>query len=154
MRLTVKVSTDLVRQGLENLKEGPRVGRRRMRTVMDRIKRIMQAYPAEPSGQSVATGHPVLGKIYKPAKGRYRRTGRLGHSWVINNLPDGYTIENNAARKGRPYAAYVVGDAYGQRQAKIHRGRWPVFRDVADKETANLPQEILDDLQMVARRSA
>lgn len=153
MKITVKVSTDLVRQGLEDLEsETPKVGRRRMRTVMERIKRRMQEYPPERPGQSIEEPHPVLGKIFKPAKGRYKRTGTLGGKWAILKWETGYTITNDATQKGRAYGQYVVGSAYGTGQAWMHVGRWQLFRDVVDEETAKLPEEVQDELQTVTRR--
>jgi hypothetical protein len=155
IQLSVQVRGQLVRKGLQDLTaEIPLVGRQQMRTVAERIKRRMQTYPDEPEGQSVAETHSVLGTVFKTARGRYRRTGLLGRSWVIEQLPDnkGYKISNNAARKGRPYPQFVVGDAYGLRQAKIHQGRWNLFRDVTERETARLPQDITEQISLVARR--
>ncbi len=134
--------------------ETPKIGRQQIRTVMERIKRRMQPYPPEPEGQSVAESHPVLGTIYRHARGRYQRTGLLGASWAIEDTADsnGYKITNNAARRGRAYAQYVVGNAYGLRQAKIHKFRWQLLRDVVDAETQKLPAEVLKNITMVARR--
>ncbi len=135
MRLSIKVNGELVRQGLQDLaNEIPKIGRRNIRTVMNRIVRKAQAYPAELPGQV------------------YRRTGRLFYSWKIEEVQSGYAISNTAAFRGRAYAQWVVGDAYGTRQAGIHQGRWSLFRDVVDEEVAKLPPEIEDEIQMVARR--
>lgn len=155
MQISVTTNAPLVRQGLENLtKELPQIGRRRIRTVMERIKRKMQEYPPEPSGQSISSSHSVLGTIFRGAAGRYRRTGKLGASWVIAEAgATGYKIANNATgRGGRRYGHYVVGDAYGTSQAWMHVGRWQKLRDVVDEEVAKLPPEIEQEINMVARR--
>lgn len=150
-QITIKTNAPLVRQGLEDLaKEIPLIGRRRLRTATERIKRRMQAYPEERAGQSVASSHPVLGTIFRAA--RYRRTGNLGRSWTIESRDKGYTIKNNASRKGREYAKYVVGDAAGDGQAWMHVGRWQLFRTVTDEEVAKLPPEILNDISVAGRR--
>jgi hypothetical protein len=149
-------NAQLVQKRFEDLTaETPKIGRQQIRTVMDRIKRRMQAYPPEPEGQSVAESHPVLGTIYRHARGRYQRTGLLGASWAIEDTADrnGYKITNNAARRGKAYAKYVVGNAYGLRQAWMHKGRWQLLRDVVDTETQKLPAEVLDSISIVARRT-
>ena len=135
MQLTIKVNGELVRKGLQDLTaEIPKVGRQQIRTVMNRIVRRMQEYPSERLGQ------------------RYRRTGRLFASWKIEEVKSGYTVANTAARKGRAYGQYVVGDAYGTSQAWMHKGRWLVMRDVVEQEVEKLPQEIENEIYMVARR--
>jgi hypothetical protein len=57
MRLAIKVRGEMVRQGLENIQdETPKVGRRRMRTIMNRVVRKMQEYPLPRPGQKSAGG--------------------------------------------------------------------------------------------------
>jgi hypothetical protein len=121
---------------------------------MERIKRRMQEYPEEPAGQSIMESHPVLGTTYRRAPGRYQRTGLLGRSWYIEDTKDrkGYTIRNDAARKGRPYARYVVGDAFGNGQAWMHKNRWQRLRDVTENEVERLPETIRREVYTAARR--
>lgn len=156
VRLSVTVRGELVRKGLQDLTnaEAPKIGRQQMRTAMERIKRRMQVYPDEPAGQSLASSHPVLGTVYRTARGRYRRTGLLGQSWSIDELEGdkGYSLVNTAARKGRHYGVYVVGNAYGKRQAWMHQGRWQLLRTVSEEEIAKLPREILSQVSTAARR--
>lgn len=135
-QLTIKVRGELVRSGLQDLAaELPRVGRQQIRTAMNRIYREVSSYPKERPGQT------------------YKRTGRLFYSWKIDEVKSGYKIENTATYKGKAYAVYVVGDAYGQRQAWMHQGRWTVLRDAADAEVEKLPDEIEQEIVMVARRN-
>lgn len=150
-RITVKTNANIVRQGLEDLAgDIPQVGRRRLRTTMERVKRRMQEYPGERAGQSARSSHPVLGTIIRAV--RYRRTGNYGRGWVIEGADDGYAIKNNVSRKGRSYAKYVGGDAYGNSQAWMHKGRWPLLRDVVEDEVKKLPDVISKDIQLAARR--
>lgn len=154
-QISIKTNAPMVRQGLEDLgAEMPRIGRRRIRTMMERIKRRMQEYPPEPAGQSTVSTHNVLGRTYKRARGRYQRTGKLGASWAIEKVGGGmgYRLSNNAERKGRTYGQYVVGDAYGTGQAWMHKGRWQKLRDVVDEEVEQLPEEIDGEIILVARR--
>ena len=136
MQLTITSNVGLVRQGLQDLgAEIPKIGRRKVFDAMNRITREMEGYPPERPGQT------------------YVRTGRLGFSWDVKRLDDGYVITNNArSRYGQYYAQYVVGNAYGTGQAWMHVGRWQVFRDVVDAEMAKLPQAVADAIEMVARR--
>lgn len=136
MRLTIKVKGELVRQGLENIEaEVPGIGRQRMRTITNRIVRRMQEYPHERPGQ------------------RYVRTGNFFSHWKIDQIEKiGYRIENTAVRDGNRYGHWVVGDAYGTSQAWMHKGRWPLFRDVTEEELDKLPPQILSDIMIVARR--
>jgi hypothetical protein len=155
MQISIDVRGELVRQGAENLKaEIPQVGRRQIRTRMERIRRRMQAYPPERAGQSVSSSHPILGTTYKAV--RYRRTGRLGRSWTIERNGDkGYILRNDARdpRTGTRYPRFVVGDAYGLGQAWMHKGRWQLLRDVVDEEVATLPSAVEREIVMVARRN-
>ena len=137
MKLSIRVRDELVRQGLENLSaEMPAIGRRRMRTILERVKRIMEAYPSERSGQ------------------KYVRSGRMFRSWRIKKLGNnkGYSLGNVAKFKGNAYPQFVVGDAYGTSQAWMHKGRWPLFREVTEKELEALPKALEQEIVMVARR--
>lgn len=132
MQLSVRVRTEVVRQGLENLSsEIPALGRRRLRTVLERVKRVMEAYPEQRPGQ------------------RYRRTGKLFSGWRINKLSNnkGYSLGNV-----RDYSHFVVGNAYGAGQAWMHKGRWVNFRTVTEKELEAVPNELEKEIVMVARR--
>jgi hypothetical protein len=149
--LKISFEDGLVRQGLEDLAgEFPKIGRRRIYDMVNRITRTMEAYPPERAGQSRIGYHLKLGRVFI-ATG-YRRTGKLGRSWKVDRNDDGYSIRNTAERNGHPYPRFVVGDAYGTGQAWMHRGRWLVFRDVVDKEVEKLPKEVADEVVMVARR--
>jgi hypothetical protein len=154
MQLTINVKGELVRKGLADLgAEIPKVSRQSMRALLERVKRQMQEYPAEPAGQSVTQPHSVLGKTYRKAKGRYQRTGLLGARWAIEpNSNQGYVLSNTAARKGQAYGHYVVGRGDGTGQAWMHQGRWQKLRDIVDAEVAKLPPAIEDQIRMVARR--
>lgn len=132
MRLSIRVRGELVRQGLEDLsKETPDIGRRRMRGVSTRILEKARKYPPKRPGQ------------------RYRRTYNLRNNWKAEAIKGnkGYTISNRMR-----YAHYVVGDAYGTGQAWMHKGRWPLFRDITEQELKELPEAIQDEIVMVARR--
>ncbi len=138
MQLSVTTNADLVRMGLQNLAlEVPKIGRNQIWQAMQRAQAKMRIYPAERKDQ------------------KYRRTYYLRKNWKIGKASGamaGYTIQNDT-----PYAPYVVGDAYGQRQAWMHIStdqgkRWNLVRDVIEDEVKTLPEAITDELRMVARR--
>lgn len=73
-------------------------------------------------------------KMYPPKLPgqKYKRTGRFKRSWKKKKMPGGFQIVNLAAKKGRKYSGYVVGDSVGKGQAKIHQGRWKNFYEVLE----------------------
>lgn len=127
----------IVRSGLENLRADlPRIGRmsifEAMRTVVGRMK----DEPPEIPGQ------------------RYVRTGKLSRNWKILRKGDtGYTIINRASFKGRTYARWVVGDFAGERQARVHQGRWKVLRVEVETEMAKLPAVAAKSVRLRMRKS-
>jgi len=134
-QITIKSNVGLVRQGLQDLEaEVPKIGRRRVYDAINRITRAMEGYPRERPNQ------------------KYVRTGNLGASWRVVKLQDGYRVENDASNRGRRYARFVVGDAYGTGQAWMHAGRWQRFRDVVEEELDTLPKEVANEIDLVARR--
>jgi hypothetical protein len=154
MQITIESNVGLVRQGLQDLSaEIPKIGRRKIYDAMNRITREMEGYPGERANQT------------------YVRTGNLGASWKVERTEDGYIVSNDARSAstvqrrtangirsyrnksaGRRYTRYVVGDAYGLGQAWMHKGRWPLFRDVVDKELDKMPDEVAEQIELVARR--
>jgi hypothetical protein len=138
IRMAVEVRGEVVRMGLQDLSaEIPKVGRRQIRVVLNRIVSRMRANePPEPSS-------------YKG-----RRTGLLNASWGINEAPDGtgYILSNDATKRGNTYPRYVVGNGEGVGQAWMHRGRWPLLRNVVDEELTMLTQEVLENLSVTERR--
>lgn len=130
-QLSIQVTgADIVRQGLQNLSaEIPQIGRLQIYRTMQGIVRRMKEYPPAPPAST------------------YVRTGTLGGGWMILPAQNGYSVQN-----GTSYTKYVTGNAYGLEQAWMHAGRWQLLRDVAEDETSKLPEEIENQISMVARR--
>ena len=134
-QISITTNANLVRQGLEDFAaEIPKVGRRRIYNVMLKIRTRMKKYPNVRRNQ------------------KYVRTYRLRNGWQIVSKPNGYMITNPTS-----YTPFVVGDAYGLRQAWMHVStdqgkRWATLRDTVDAEVANLPREIENELNFVKRR--
>jgi hypothetical protein len=134
LSITVK-NADLVRKGLQDLgAEIPKIGRLQIYRTAQAVVRTMKQYPQERLGQT------------------YIRTYTLRDGWEIQTQSKGYTVRNDT-----PYTPYVVGDAFGGKQAWMHEStdqgkRWSLFRDVTEEEVAKLPDEIEKEISMVARR--
>lgn len=97
-----------------------------------------------------ATPYPVRPLLPRLLGGRrrrrYRRTGRLANSWRAQKLNDGeWQVVNTARRRGRLYAAYVIGPrqgAKGRRQAWMHRGIWWHADEVALEHNRRLTRRL------------
>ena len=140
--------------GLQNLAdEIPKIGRLQIyRTTMD-IRKAMQVKGSKPT-------YPIDWDSIKQMKAFFAsdgfgggiphaRTDEYINSWLVERLGEmGYRLVNKSSG-----AQYIGGNAYGQRQSKIHRGRWPVFRDEADKQIEKLPENIASEVKIVARRN-
>ena len=153
-QLSIQVNGVLVRNGLQNLDaEITKVSRLVIYRASQRIQQRMKKIGAKPS-------YPInwdsirQRRAYFASNGfghgiPYRRSGRYPAGWkVVQKGTTGYTVINDS-----PAAKFVGGNAYGQSQSRIHAGRWPVFRDEAEAELKNLPEEIGREILMVARRN-
>lgn len=124
------LNAEVVRKGLEDLSaEIPKIGRLQIYRAAQAIVRRMKEYPPPPAAST------------------YVRTGTLGAGWMITSSTNGYTVSNST-----PYTQYVTGNAYGLEQAWMHVGRWQLQRDVTEDEVSRLPEEIINEISMVARR--
>lgn len=126
----------LVRQGLENTAdELPKVGRLNIFRRLQKLIRELKIYPPKRPGQ------------------KYVRRFQMRRNWnLLRANDDGYMIRNRARRNGKGYVQWVVGDAFGNKQAKIHRGRWYVFRDKMEEVIEDLPKLTSQQITIVARR--
>ncbi len=131
-----KRKAKIVRQGLQDLAADiPKIGRREVRNTLERILRVMKIYPPERAGQT------------------YVRTFKLKRGWKIQGAgATGYKLINRARFKGRSYVKFVVGDSTGAGQAWMHKGRWPIFANVVDKEVRKLPIEVHRALKLSGRK--
>ena len=72
---------------------------------------------------------------------KYIRTGRYGRGFVV--VKTGYkTKRAYSLINPVPYAPYVGGNASGQRQAKIHAGRWPLIASAVNQQAIKLTDQI------------
>lgn len=94
-------------------------------------------------------------KAFSPARrGDYRRTGKTQSSWSARRRSMGVWLLINSA----PWAAYVYGPRLGrkgERQAWMHRGRWPnadeFVADDVDRLLKAIDDPILEYLKVDGR---
>ena len=89
---------------------------------------------------------------------KYVRTFVLKNSWKKTKSSavtrKGFVITNDAARKGRKYARYVVGDAKGNWQNQTyHKGRGKLFKDVLEKAVLKLKKSINEKIKVFIDRT-
>ncbi len=152
-QLSIQVKGEMVRMGLQNLAdEIPKIGRLQIyRTAMD-IRKGMQVKGSKPT-------YPINWDSVRQMKAFFAsdgfgggiphtRTDEYITAWRVESIGDqGYRLVNTIGG-----AQYIGGNAYGQKQSRIHQGRWPLFRDVADAELVKLPENIEKEIKVVARR--
>ena len=152
MRLSITTDAKLVRQGLENLAlEIPQIGKRRVYNTMRKIKAVMNK-PGKAINYPVKWDSEKQRRAFFATEGFGRgiptvRTGTYISAWDIVSLDKGYRLTNKT-----PGAIYISGGAYGNRQSRIHQGRWTLLRDATDQAIDKLPDEIAAEINMVARR--
>ncbi len=152
-------NVEVKRKGLGNLDiEIPIVSGQRIYVAMLRAQEALQK-PGEPIRYPAKWDSLRQRKAYFASNGfgagiPYRRTGRHQSGWLIRHNPSparktsGYSLVNQS-----PIAKYISGDAYGNRQSRIHQGRWVRVRDVLEKAMRGLPKDIAEHIDMVARRN-
>ena len=152
-QISITTNAPLVRQGLENLAaEIPQVGRRRIYNTLVKIRARMRK-PGKAVRYPIKWDSEKQRRAFFATKGFGRgipttRSGAYNAGWNIAKLDNGYQLVNKTA-----YTKYVGGDAYGQLHSGIHAGRWPVLRDEVEAEIKTLPEEVEDEIKLVARRN-
>jgi hypothetical protein len=77
----------------------------------------------------------------------YERTGAYTSGFRVARVD----LRAYALVNATPYASYVGGQARGFGQSRIHRGRWPIVRDVVARWALQLLASVNDDLRRVIR---
>lgn len=156
MAVLVRIVVDgkLVASGLQNLrKKIPLIGRQQIYNVMTRSKKRLSKPGDRPTypipWDSIKQKIKVL-ILLKTVLHElpYRRRNIYVKAFKIVKEKDGYSLENDSDR-----AQFMGGDADGQGQSRIHRGRWPVIREVIDEEFEKLPRAVVRHIQLVAKES-
>lgn len=158
VQLSVKVrGATLVAKKFEDFTgEVKQISAGRLRGRLEAAQKLVAKYPSRYAGEPPhhwASEKQRRYVMFAIAQGwikvPYRRTGKYADSWQIDKLPDntGYML-----RSTYPAAQYIAGNAYGQMQYHIHQTRWAKLRDATEQSIEKLPEEIQDNIAMVARR--
>lgn len=149
-QISITTNAPLVAKELENLAaEIPEISRGRIFGRAQGIVRRYSKYPPRP-------GLPIKWDTDKQriaffASGGFGggiphvRRNAIPGGFKLVKLENGYSVVNDV-----PGAPFVIGDVYGKGQSRIHQGRWPLLRDVAEQELEQLPQEIMDAIDIAA----
>lgn len=77
----------------------------------------------------------------------YSRTGKGSKGWRVEETPEGGRLFNPY-----PQAVYVFGDENGNKQSRIHKGRWPLAKKTIDDLRKKMPPSIQSVLTGLIRR--
>lgn len=122
-------------------------------SVKDSLKRLRKRTPviveeqARAAVQLLKTGLSYSGS--KPPlrpNQTYVRTYNMMNKYSVGKTNNGFFFKASA-----PYSAYVLGDALGNRQARIHVGRWkPLARTLFESIVKKLPTAVIKALKIEA----
>ena len=101
-----------------------------IRKIIRKAKRVFVQYPPQRPGQT------------------YVRTHRLASSWQILDVGGadiGHGLENRT-----PYARWVHGNEFGDKQAWMHLNRWPAFRPTVVGFVQEAPENVRKNLFILA----
>ena len=129
----------------------PAASLRGMTTTAQRIQRRMQQ-AGSPVVYPIQWDSPRQRKAFFATNGfghgiPYRRQGRYEQGWKLRATENGVVLENRT-RAARYIAGLRSGRdvSPGKKQSTIHKGRWPLFRTIADEELRNLLADVLREL--------
>lgn len=149
-QIKTEVKAGKVKAGLKTIAtKMPKVLKRDLGRALEWARAIIRGHWPEGGRQGYTI--PFTAKQQRGERGAYVRTGAYGAGWQIKNIP-GKTamyLYNKV-----PWAQFVGGDAYGNRQAQIHFGRWPVSFEVVRTAVDTVLRQYLDvDLEKMLREA-
>lgn len=153
IRITIKNGA-IVRRGLENLrKQPPLIARKRIYDALLHARTLLRKPAAKPT-YPIRWDSERQRRAYFASDGfgsgiPYRRTGRYERGWTLDRTGDGYAFGNPVES-----ALHVGGDEIGDMQSLIHRGRWPLWIQVVERQIAGLPKTIEAAIQAFFDREA
>jgi hypothetical protein len=150
--LQVKHNIQLVRRGLENLREAlPKIGKARMDETAVEIARRMakpgkkMTYPAKwaSAKQRIKV---IIMIMKKQGFLPYVRTHAHERGWKVERNTRGAKVYSNTRGNKQIY-----GTMRNAQQADMFAGRWPILRVVYDAVVAGLPKKVKESLRKVPR---
>jgi len=139
-QITVRIDSDKVKIGLRKFGDA----------IPDIIDEVIESRYVERVTKAIS-GDYRGGSSYGVAlrsSGVNVRTGNYGRSVTWTQEGRSYRFFNSAySRRGYNYGPRLTGDGNGQNQAWWAAGRWPIARQVVEKETLPLIKELDEGLQ-------
>ena len=81
---------------------------------------------------------------------RYIRTGKRYRATRVEYLGgQSYRLISDPSYKGRSADPYVLGDAYGQGQARIHQGRWRLLKDAVEASIERILARVREEFNKI-----
>lgn len=150
--IRMKSNIDIVRKGKEQLRaKVPKVARSRLKAAANELKKRMSKvgkrvkYPI--NWASEKQKWYVIIMLRKRKMLPYKRTGKHARGWKVTVLKSGYSVKNSEKT-----SVYLYGNAAGQRQSRIHQGRWNLLRDQADIVIRSLPVTVQREMVELAKK--
>lgn len=149
--IELRSNATIVRMGLEDLTaEIPQVGRLQLYRTLQRVQKRMRTPGKKPT-------YPIPWVSKKQMRAFFasdgfgrgiptKRSNEYVRGWQIAKTENGYALSNLV-----PHAKYVGGGPFGGSQSRIHQDRWELFRVAFEEETKELPDEVSEQIQLVAR---
>jgi hypothetical protein len=131
--------------------ESPKVIRSTFKTTAEKINAKMQV-PGKPITYPVQWDSAKQRRAFFATDGfgggiPHVRKGFYVSQWQATTIRGGYQVANKWNRAG-----YIAGDIKGERQSRIHKGRWPVFRRIVDAALKLIPKRIVSDLKVMVKK--
>lgn len=121
--------------------------------ILERVIKKMQKPGAKPTypinWDSDNQRRFVMAKLRLEGNLPYVRSDAYVNGWTIETTDNG---NGSTLRNPTPGALYISGGAKGDRQSNIHKGRWPLLRDVVDDVMSKTPQYIYENLRKLIKR--
>src|SRR3990167_2003442 len=126
-----------------------------IKTVNAKLWTALRRIPAGIVRPEIDTARDEL-RTYPPElpDQRYIRTGKRYRATRVQYLGgQSYRLISDPSYKGRSADPYVLGDAYGQGQARIHQGRWALIKDVVEKSIERILARVREEFNRILTES-
>jgi hypothetical protein len=153
LSLKITPPARLIQKRFENLRKRiPEISRKRLYDAAVAIRHEMKQPGAKPD-------YPIPWDTRNQQKAFFasdgfgrgiptKRNNDYIKGWQVIRAENGYDVGNPLA-----HAQFIGGTARStNRQSRIHRGRWNLFKVVKDKVLARLPKAVKESLRQIARQ--
>jgi len=153
LSLKITPPAKLVAKRFERLRRKvPLISRKRMYDAAVAIRKIMKQ-PGKRPTYPIQWDTDRQRKAFFASDGFGRgipttRSGEYTKAWEVIKAENGYDVGNPLT-----HAKYIGGTPRSvNRQSRIHRGRWNLFKEAIDRTIKRLPKKVKESLQQIARQ--